>query len=148
MPSRSDPVQNEAWSSSRLAAGAVRRLATAALNILTSAAAQVEHAVNDAGFRGVGVAGSVARESAAPNSIRSGHVRSVWGARLPDPLGTRLGTSAGWPEWVLTNTRQPARTRCLVASDLRRDARPLPGLKICAAHGGGFLPSYANRRTA
>ena len=23
-----------------------------------------------------------------------------------------------------------------------------PGLKICAAHGGGFLPSYANRSDA
>ena len=33
-----------------------------------------------------------------------------------------------------------------VASDLRGHARPAsPGLKVIAAHGGGYLPSYADR---
>jgi hypothetical protein len=29
-----------------------------------------------------------------------------------------------------------------------RDARQVPGLKICGAHGGGYLPSYLGRTDA
>ena len=42
--------------------------------------------------------------------------------------------------------RQPARDHDrALASDLRGHARQFPGLKICAAHAGGYLPSYAGR---
>ena len=42
--------------------------------------------------------------------------------------------------------RQSARDHDRAAApDLRGHARPFPGLKIIAAHGGGYLPSYAPR---
>ena len=50
-------------------------------------------------------------------------------------------------KWLARNMyRQPAGDddRAL-APHLRRHARPLPGPKILAAHGGGYLPSYAAR---
>jgi aminocarboxymuconate-semialdehyde decarboxylase len=66
------------------------------------------------------------------------------GTRELEPSGRLDGSG------LLTNTiGNPLENHdCAVTPDLRGHARPLPGLKICAAHGGGFLPSYANRSDA
>ena len=114
--------------------------ATAALQYPNLAAEQVEHAVKTLGFRGVGVAGSVAGEELRPSEIPPvlGEVRRAGSARLPAParhprIGAERPVGGEWsPD---EHDRQPARNHDrLVASDLRRDTRPLPGpLNLCRA---------------
>ena len=57
-----------------------------------------------------------------------------------------MAKSVGGQRRTHQRDRQSARNHDLpLASDLRRDAGRFPDLKICAAHGGGYLPSYAAR---
>jgi len=128
--------------------------ATAALQFPELAAEQVEHAVKKLGFRGVGVAGSVAGEELA-----NPRFHPFWkkceeldvlvfmhplGVRELEPSG-RLGGSG-----LLTNTIGNPLETTIALSHLIFEGTldRFPGLKICAAHGGGFLPSYANRSEA
>jgi len=128
--------------------------ATAALQFPELAAEQVEHAVKKLGFRGVGVAGSVAGEELA-----NPRFHPFWkkceeldvlvfmhplGVRELEPSG-RLGGSG-----LLTNTIGNPLETTIALSHLIFEGTldRFPGLKICAAHGGGFLPSYANRSDA
>jgi aminocarboxymuconate-semialdehyde decarboxylase len=68
------------------------------------------------------------------------------------PLGTRAlepsGRLAG--NGLLTNTIGNPLETTIALSHLIFEGTldRFPGLKICAAHGGGFLPSYANRSDA
>ena len=68
------------------------------------------------------------------------------------PLGTRelepSGRLAG--NGLLTNTIGNPLETTIALSHLIFEGTldRFPGLKICAAHGGGFLPSYANRSDA
>src|SRR5438128_12016713 len=68
------------------------------------------------------------------------------------PLGTRelepSGRLAG--SGLLTNTIGNPLETTIALSHLIFEGTldRFPGLKICAAHGGGFLPSYANRSDA
>ena len=68
------------------------------------------------------------------------------------PLGTRelepSGRLAG--SGLLTNTIGNPLDTTIALSHLIFEGTldAFPGLKICAAHGGGFLPSYANRSDA
>src|SRR5690242_19312701 len=128
--------------------------ATAALQHPDLAAEQVQHAVKNLGFRGVGVAGSVAGQELADPKFHP-----FW-AKCEDlgvlvflhPLGTReLAPScrlAG--SGLLTNTiGNPLETTIALSHPIFEGTLDrFPGLKICAAHGGGFLPSYANRSDA
>src|SRR5438270_4033033 len=125
--------------------------ATAALQFPELAAEQIERAVKRLGFRCVGVAGSVAGQDLANPKFHP-----FW-AKCEDlgvlvfmhPLGTRelepSGRLAG--NGLLTNTIGNPLETTLALSHLISEG-PLdrfPGLKICAAHGGGYLPSYAPR---
>jgi aminocarboxymuconate-semialdehyde decarboxylase len=128
--------------------------ATAALQHPELAAEQVEHAVKKLGFRGVGVGGSVAGEELA-----NPRFHPFWktceelgvlvfmhplGVRELEPSG-RLGGSG-----LLSNTIGNPLETTIALSHLIFEGTldRFPGLKICAAHGGGFLPSYANRSDA
>ena len=113
--------------------------ATAALQHPDLAAEQVEHAVKKLGFRGVSVGGSVAGEEL--DVLVFLHPT---GTRELEPSG-RLGGSG-----LLTNTIGNPLETTLALSHLIFEGTldRFPGLKICAAHGGGFLPSYANRSDA
>ena len=128
--------------------------ATAALQHPDLAAEQVEHAVKKLGFRGVSVGGSVAGEELA-----NPRFHPFWkkceelgvlvfmhptGTRELEPSG-RLGGSG-----LLTNTIGNPLETTIALSHLIFEGTldRFPGLKICAAHGGGFLPSYANRSDA
>ena len=68
------------------------------------------------------------------------------------PLGTRelepSGRLSG--NGLLTNTIGNPLETTIALSHLIFESTldRFPGLKICAAHGGGFLPSYANRSDA
>ncbi|HKC34295.1 MAG TPA: amidohydrolase family protein, partial [Xanthobacteraceae bacterium] len=126
--------------------------ATMALQHPDLAVQQLEEGVKKLGLRGVSVGGSVeGRELADPK------FHPVW-AKAEElgclifihPVGTpelepRLGGNGG-----LTNTIGNPLETTLALSHLIYEGTldRFPGLKICAAHGGGYLPSYADRSDA
>jgi aminocarboxymuconate-semialdehyde decarboxylase len=128
--------------------------ATAALQFPDLAAEQVEHAVKRLGFRGVGVAGSVAGMELADPRFHPfwAKCEELGVLVFMHPLGTRelepSGRLAG--NGLLTNTIGNPLETTIALSHLIFEGTldRFPGLKICAAHGGGFLPSYANRSDA
>jgi aminocarboxymuconate-semialdehyde decarboxylase len=128
--------------------------ATAALQHPDLAAQQVEHAVKNLGFRGVGVAGSVAGEELANPKFHPfwAKCEELGVLVFMHPLGTRefepTGRLAG--SGLLTNTIGNPLETTIALSHLIFEGTldRFPGLKICAAHGGGFFPSYANRSDA
>lgn len=128
--------------------------ATAALQYPDLAAEQVEHAVKTLGFRGIGVAGSVAGEDLANPKFHPfwAKCEELGVLVFMHPLGTRelepSGRLAG--NGLLTNTIGNPLETTIALSHLIFEGTldRFPGLKICAAHGGGFLPSYANRSDA
>jgi aminocarboxymuconate-semialdehyde decarboxylase len=128
--------------------------ATAALQHPELAAEQVEHAVRKLGFRGVSVGGSVAGLELADPKFNpfwakcEEHGVLVFlhptGTRELEPSG-RLGGSG-----LLTNTIGNPLETTIALSHLIFEGTldRFPGLKICAAHGGGYFGSYANRSDA
>jgi aminocarboxymuconate-semialdehyde decarboxylase len=131
-----------------------KAFATAALQYPDLAAQQVEYAVKNLGFRGVGVAGSVAGEELANPKFHPfwAKCEELGVLVFMHPLGTRelepSGRLAG--SGLLTNTIGNPLETTIALSHLIFEGTldRFPGLKICAAHGGGFLPSYANRSDA
>ena len=128
--------------------------ATAALQYPDLAAQQVEYAVKTLGFRGVGVAGSCAGQDLADSKFHPfwQKCEELGVLVFMHPLGTRelepSGRLAG--NGLLTNTIGNPLETTIALSHLIFEGTldRFPGLKICAAHGGGFLPSYANRSDA
>jgi aminocarboxymuconate-semialdehyde decarboxylase len=128
--------------------------ATASLQHPELAAEQVEYAVKKLGFRGVGVGGSVAGEELADPRFHPfwAKCEELGVLVFMHPLGTRelepSGRLAG--SGLLTNTIGNPLETTIALSHLIFEGTldRFPGLKICAAHGGGFLPSYANRSDA
>ena len=128
--------------------------ATASLQYPELAAEQVEHAVKKLGFRGVGVGGSVAGEELANPRFHPfwAKCEELGVLVFMHPLGTRelepSGRLAG--NGLLTNTIGNPLETTIALSHLIFEGTldRFPGLKICASHGGGFLPSYANRSDA
>jgi aminocarboxymuconate-semialdehyde decarboxylase len=148
-------IQNEALT--EFCAGEPERFvafATAALQFPDLAAEQVEHAVKKLGFRGVGVAGSVAGQDLADPKFHPfwAKCEELGALVFMHPLGTRelepSGRLAG--NGLLTNTIGNPLETTIALSHLIFEGTldRFPGLRICAAHGGGFLPSYANRSDA
>jgi aminocarboxymuconate-semialdehyde decarboxylase len=128
--------------------------ATVALQFPDLAAQQLEHAAKRLGFRGVGVAGSVAGQELADPRFHPfwAKCEELGVLVFLHPLGTRelepSGRLAG--SGLLTNTIGNPLETTIALSHLIFEGTldRFPGLKICAAHGGGFLPSYANRSDA
>jgi aminocarboxymuconate-semialdehyde decarboxylase len=128
--------------------------ATASLQHPDLAAQQVEHAVKQLGFRGVGVGGSVAGQELADPKFHPFWAKCEelgvlvfmhpQGTRALEPSGRLNGSG------LLTNTIGNPLETTIALSHLIFEGTldRFPGLKICAAHGGGFLPSYANRSDA
>jgi aminocarboxymuconate-semialdehyde decarboxylase len=128
--------------------------ATVALQHPDLAVEQLVYGVKSLGLRGISVGGSVAgRELADPA------FHPVW-AKVEElgllvfvhPLGTRELEPSGrlGGSGFLTNTIGNPLETTIALSHLIFDGTldRFPGLKICAAHGGGYLPSYANRSDA
>jgi aminocarboxymuconate-semialdehyde decarboxylase len=128
--------------------------ATAALQHPELAAEQVEHAVKKLGFKGVGVGGSVAGEELANPRFHPfwKKCEELGVLVFMHPLGTRELEPSGrlGGSGLLTNTIGNPLETTIALSHLIFEGTldRFPGLKICAAHGGGFLPSYANRSDA
>jgi aminocarboxymuconate-semialdehyde decarboxylase len=118
------------------------------------AAEQVEYAVKQLGFRGVGVAGSVAGEELANPRFHPfwAKCEELGVLVFMHPLGVRELEPSGRlnGSGLLTNTIGNPLETTIALSHLIFEGTldRFPGLKICAAHGGGFLPSYANRSDA
>ena len=126
--------------------------ATMALQHPDLAVEQLDYGIKKLGLRGVSVGGSVeGLELAHPK------FHPVW-AKAEElgclifihPVGTRelaprLGGNGG-----LENTIGNPLETTLALSHLIYEGTldRFPGLKICAAHGGGYLPSYADRSDA
>src|ERR1700753_256326 len=128
--------------------------ATAALQHPELAAEQVEHAVKKLGFRGVSVGGSVAGlELATPKYTLSGKKCEEHDVLVfLHPTGTRELEGSGrlGGSGLLTNTIGNPLETTIALSHLIFEGTldRFPGLKMCAAPGGGFLPSYAARSDA
>ena len=128
--------------------------ATVALQHPDLAVEQLEYAIKRLGLRGLGVGGSVAGEELADPKFHP-----VW-AKAEElgiliflhPLGTRELEASGRLKGsgLLTNTIGNPLETTIALSHLIFEGTldRFPGLKICAAHGGGYLPSYANRSDA
>ena len=128
--------------------------ATVALQHPDLAVEQVKHAVKKLGFRGVSVGCSVEGAELADPKFHP-----FWAACedldllvFMHPQGTKelepSGRLSG--SGVLTNTIGNPLETTIALSHLIFEGTldRFPGLKICAAHGGGYLPSYAHRSDA
>ncbi len=128
--------------------------ATVALQHPQLAVEQLDHAVKTLGLRGLSIGGSVAGQELADPKFHP-----VWAKAeelgiliFMHPLGTRELEPSGRLKGsgLLTNTIGNPLETTIALSHLIFEGTldRFPGLKICAAHGGGFLPSYAARSDA
>jgi aminocarboxymuconate-semialdehyde decarboxylase len=128
--------------------------ATVALQHPDLAVKQVEDGVRKYGLRGVSTGGSVNGMELADPKLHPfwAKVEQLGALVFIHPQGTpeleasgRLGGSGG-----LTNTIGNPLETTIALSHLIFEGTldRFPGLKICAAHGGGYLPSYGPRSDA
>jgi len=108
---------------------------------------QLDHCVKQLGFRGVEVSSSVnglelANEKFMPFWAK---VEELGCLVFLHPLGTSLGERVN--QYYLSNiVGQPLETTVALSQLIFGGVLDkFPGVKICAAHGGGYLPSYLGR---
>jgi len=128
--------------------------ASVALQHPALAAQQLEAAVKKLGLRGVAIGGSVNGEELAAAKFHPFWSKAEelgvlvfihpQGTREIEPSGRLKGS--GLLENTIGNPLETtiALSHLIFEGTLDR----FPGLKICAAHGGGYLPSYAARSDA
>jgi aminocarboxymuconate-semialdehyde decarboxylase len=129
--------------------------ASVALQHPDLAAEQLEEGVKKYGLRGAGVGGSVAGEELANPRFHPFWAKAEQlgvlvfihpqGDGAPADLEGRLKGSGGLGN-VIGNPLET--TIALSHLIFEGTLDQFPGLKICAAHGGGYLPSYAGRSDA
>jgi aminocarboxymuconate-semialdehyde decarboxylase len=128
--------------------------ATVALQHPDLAVQQLVDGVKKYGLRGAGTAGSVAgRELSDPKFHPFWAKAEEMGVLVfIHPLGTAELEASGRlnGNGLLTNTIGNPLETTIALSHLIFEGTldRFPGLKICAAHGGGYLPSYAARSDA
>ncbi len=124
-------------------------LASVALQFPDLAAQQLEQSVKKLGLRGVAIGGSVAGQELSDEKFHPfwakaeelGVVVFIHPQATGD-LNARLRGNG-----LLTNVIWNPLETTIALSHLIFEGTldRFPGLKICAAHGGGYLPSYMNR---
>jgi aminocarboxymuconate-semialdehyde decarboxylase len=128
--------------------------ATVALQHPDLAAQQLEEGVKKYGLRGAGTGGSVdGRELSDPRFHPFWAKAEQLGVLVfihPQGTAELESTSRLKGNGVLTNTIGNPLETTIALSHLIFEGTldRFPGLKICAAHGGGYLPSYAARSDA
>ena len=123
--------------------------ASLALQFPDLAVQQLEHGVRKLGLRGAAIGGSVAGEDFADPKFHPvwakaeelGAVLFIHPQSTPE-LAKRFHGN-GWLSNTIGNPLETtiALSHLIFEGTLDR----FPGLKICSAHGGGYLPSYAAR---
>jgi aminocarboxymuconate-semialdehyde decarboxylase len=125
--------------------------ASVALQFPELAAQQLEQAMTTMGFRGAAIGGSVAgKELADPAFDPFWAKAEALGAVVfihPQASGTQAFTNRLKGNGMLGNVIGNPLETTIALSHLIFEGTldRYPGLKICAAHGGGYLPSYMNR---
>ena len=128
--------------------------ASVALQHPELAAQQLEEGVRKYGLRGAAIGGSVdGAELADPRFHPFWAKAEAMGALVfihPQGTAELEATSRLQGNGVLTNTIGNPLETTIALSHLIFEGTldRFPGLKICAAHGGGYLPSYAARSDA
>ncbi len=129
--------------------------ATVALQHPDLAAEQLEEGVKKYGLRGAGIGGSVNGEEISDPKFHPFWAKAEQlgvlvfihpqGAGVAADIPGRLKGN-GYLDNVIGNPLETtiALSHLIFEGTLER----FPGLKICAAHGGGYLPSYAGRSDA
>jgi aminocarboxymuconate-semialdehyde decarboxylase len=126
--------------------------ASLALQFPDLAVEQLETAVKKQGLRGAAIGGSVLGDNFSDPKYHPvwakaeelGAVLFIHPQSTPELAARFKGN--GWLSNTIGNPLETtiALSHLIFEGTLDR----FPGLKICAAHGGGFLPSYANRSDA
>jgi aminocarboxymuconate-semialdehyde decarboxylase len=125
--------------------------ASVALQFPELAAQQLEHATKTLGLRGAAIGGSVAgKELADPMFHPFWAKAEALGAVVfihPQPAATPDLNNRFKGNGLLGNIIGNPLETTIALSHLIFEGTldRFPGLKICAAHGGGYLPSYMNR---
>jgi aminocarboxymuconate-semialdehyde decarboxylase len=128
--------------------------ATVALQHPDLAVEQLEEAIKKFGLRGVSTGGSVNGMELADPKLHPfwAKVEQLGVLVFIHPQGTAELESSGRLDGngVLTNTIGNPLETTIALSHLIFEGTldQFPGLKICAAHGGGYLPSYGPRSDA
>jgi len=128
--------------------------ASVALQYPDLAAQQLEEGVKTYGLRGAGLGGSVAGlELSDPKFHPFWAKAEALGVLVfihPQGTAELEGTTRLKGNGLLTNTIGNPLETTIALSHLIFEGTldRFPGLKICAAHGGGYLPSYAARSNA
>lgn len=127
-------------------------LATVALQYPELAAQQLEDGVKKYGLRGAAIGGSVNGEEISDPKFHPFWAKAEQlgvlvfihpqGTGAPSELASRFKGN-GYLENVIGNPLET--TIALSHLIFEGTLDKFPGLKICGAHGGGFLPSYAGR---
>jgi aminocarboxymuconate-semialdehyde decarboxylase len=140
--------QNEAIAA--LCARHPRRLAglgTLALQHPTLAVEQLEHAVKTLGLKGVEISTSVNGKELDDPSLRNFWARaeSLGALVFIHPFGTTLGPRTA-THYLVNTIGQPLETTIALSRLIFGGVLDShPDLRILAAHGGGYLPTYVGR---
>ena len=122
-------------------------LGTIALQYTDLAVEQLEHAVRNLGLKGVEISSSVnAEELDAPRLLPFWNKAEALGAVVfIHPFGTTLGARVN-THYLNNIIGQPLETTIALSHLIFGGVLDRhPKLKIVAAHGGGYLPSYCGR---
>jgi aminocarboxymuconate-semialdehyde decarboxylase len=125
--------------------------ASVAMQFPDLAARQLEQAMKTMGFRGVAIGGSVAGTELSDAAFHPFWAKAEQlGAVVfihPQPSGTTAFAPRLKGNGLLTNVIGNPLETTIALSHLIFEGTldRFPGLKICAAHGGGYLPSYMSR---
>ena len=124
-------------------------LASVALQFPDLAAQQLEQAVKKLGLRGVAIGGSVAGMELSDEKLHPfwAKAEELGVVVFIHPQASGVLTNRLKGNGLLTNVIWNPLETTIALSHLIFEGTldRFPGLKICAAHGGGFLPSYMNR---
>jgi len=141
-------VQNEAIA--ELAAahpGRIVGLGTAALQNPAMAVAQLRRAVRELGLKGVEISTSVNGKELSDPALRPfwAEAEALGATVFIHPFGTTLGDRTN-THYLVNTIGQPLETTVALSHLIFGGVLDAyPGLKIVAAHGGGYLPTYPGR---
>jgi len=123
--------------------------ASVALQFPDLAAQQLEQAVKKLGLRGVAIGGSVAGMELSDEKLHPfwAKAEELGAVVFIHPQASGVLTNRLRGNGLLTNVIWNPLETTIALSHLIFEGTldRFPGVKICAAHGGGYLPSYMNR---